>query len=797
MTLRRLALGPLFLSALLALSGCPGEDRAGQTPCNVDEECAEGEVCFAGYCEIDTSSNTGGKKDAGTAQDAGPPSDAGTPPVDSGMPDAGAGPDAGDVDGGLLDSGAAPDSGFDAGQIPDAGSALDAASAADASTPPDAGALPDAGANSDSGANLDAGVPVDSGAVSDAGAAPDAAAGIDSGIQGIDSGVDSGVDGGIDAGLTTMDAGPIIPAFSFTESVLPEGGSADRVTASPHPGSAVNTYYALAYARRLFVRETSDMAWSECSHTFLEIDAFDSAGDDPDRLVVAANDDDVYQSTNGCQSFSAMNLLQDCEAVVALDGGNVLAGCRDGLFLYKNAMWVEMASPLSGYDVEYVASDDLGDDIVAAARGQGIIISTNGGNSWSSVTTGLPDLDFADVEINPLVSGEAWAMVSGGLYQWQAISTSWTQRHTQNGPSFGLRPDVDDTILSYDWGDLTYSTNGGASFSSGDRRNNGLQRHHINDIAFNAADPTETLVASNGGLYLTGDTDFNPWTEFNQGIDTIEARALASENPGRLWICARDGVYATGMAPATWDFFDGAVNTDNFMCNDIWISESDPDRVVVAGTALHVSLNGGANFVIEGAAGNADNWNFNTIAGRGNRIIAGSGKRLHRSEDGALNFTPTLIAGDEHNYKDLALGPGDDPQLLIAAQDGLWLSDLDLSGFTDLSIGLPENDVHETAIVQDGTFVVFTDGGLSVRRSVAVPWAAPLDPDCSPEDLVPQGEGVIVVCRDALLYWEPGMADVSPIANTPSVPIRSMVLEDTGQIWLGTRGENVWKGTPQ
>ncbi|HCY77044.1 MAG TPA: hypothetical protein DHV28_14070 [Ignavibacteriales bacterium] len=156
----------------------------------------------------------------------------------------------------------------------------------------------------------------------------------------------------------------------------------------------------------------------------------------------------------------------------------------------------------------------------ASYYGRGLLKSTDGGNSWTNITAGLPSLTyFSRIKIRPGHTSELLAALgNSGLYRSINSGTNWTQI---------LSGRIDDVVFSSS-GDTVFavggssglrrSTNGGSSFSAfGSGLATGTRTHF--DIAkSNPAFMYAAVYSSTVNLYKSTDYGAN-WTALTTSSD--------------------------------------------------------------------------------------------------------------------------------------------------------------------------------------------------------------------------------------------------------------------------------------
>jgi len=264
--------------------------------------------------------------------------------------------------------------------------------------------------------------------------------------------------------------------------------------------------------------------------------------------------DGVYKSNDACKTWKQMGLptsehigkiLIDPRnsnvVYVASQGPLWSAGGERGLYkttdggqTWKAALTI---SPDTG--ISDIAFDPKNPDIIYAtayqrrrAVGQligggpegGIFKTTNGGNTWTKLSKGLPagDTGRAAVATDPRKPKTVYAIINAkreelGFYRSDDSGASWSKlsNYIGGGPEYYCELFVDpyraDTIWSVNV-NLEWSRDGGKTFTHVPH----LEGVHVDfhAVAFDPVDKNHIIVASDGGLYESYDEGLN-WRFFS------------------------------------------------------------------------------------------------------------------------------------------------------------------------------------------------------------------------------------------------------------------------------------------
>lgn len=354
----------------------------------------------------------------------------------------------------------------------------------------------------------------------------------------------------------------------------------------------------------------------------------------------------IYRSTNGGDSWERVLFVSDSTAAIDValkpDNPNVVYA----------AMWERVRG------LNYRKS---------GGHTSGLWKSTDGGNTWSEMTNGLPqgsNVGRPAIGVTPDDPNYVYAIYADdpgyflGVYRSTDAGSSWTQLNS-NGlenmyRSFGwyfgrIQPSPLDKDLVYVLGvSLHRTTNGGQSWVT--LADYGIGDIHVDHHALwiNPADGT-VINGNDGGIYASTNNGTS-WTKFyDLPISQFYAIAIDHSNPHRLYGGTQDNGTLRTWDGST-DNWDHILGGDGFYClvhpqnsNIIW-AESQYGN-------LQKSTDGGNDFnsALSGIDNNdRTNWSTPVVMDPTNPDVMYYGSmRVYRSTNGANSWTP--ISGDLTN----------------------------------------------------------------------------------------------------------------------------------------------------
>lgn len=232
--------------------------------------------------------------------------------------------------------------------------------------------------------------------------------------------------------------------------------------------------------------------------------------------LYAGTSNGVFRSTDGAATWTAVNTSLPAVDVRALGfdslTSTIYAGTSNGIFKTPEGLinWTATTTP-GNPDIRDLAIDTSVSPaaIYAGTAGSGVYMSTDGGDNWSAVNTGLTSTTINAVGTG-LNSGTAFAATATGLFKSTNYGTSWI--NTAN--SFSV-PDVRSILINTASALVIAGTNTGGAY-----------------------------LSSNGG---------DSWLAFNNGLPAdpvVQALSLDPGTPKRLYAGLEgQGVAAISLSP--------------------------------------------------------------------------------------------------------------------------------------------------------------------------------------------------------------------------------------------------------
>ena len=363
----------------------------------------------------------------------------------------------------------------------------------------------------------------------------------------------------------------------------------------------------------------------------------------------------IVQVTRSGGPFSAMSGRIGALAIRPSNGQFILGAAQGGIWLYDavTGKWVPKSNSESTQAIGSLAIAPSNDSIVYAGTGEGalsgdsyfgdgVIKSTDGGNTWTQVSGDyFRGVSMSRIVVDPTNANHVYAAVLRGRGGARRTSPTVHSRYgvwesTDGGANWNLIQEVQDTLGATDleidpqnpqilyssfWGDAIYkSTDGGASWSP---IMNGL--------------PAGNFAAAQTRFSISVSHPKGPRGVLYAGFDWVDAagrqpsRVFKSTNQGRSW-----SILPAGSGD---DTVEGYCGGQCFYDNVIEADPTNPDIVFAAGQ-------------------------FNYSIGSGG---------IFRSDDGGSTWKN--LGYEQHpDFHALAFNPANTAQVISGSDGGVWYS---------------------------------------------------------------------------------------------------------------------------
>ena len=380
-----------------------------------------------------------------------------------------------------------------------------------------------------------------------------------------------------------------------------------RVTAVHGVPQQPGTYYSGATGGGVWKTTDYGQSWHPISDGFFEtgsIGAIDVNESNPDILYVGTGSQGIrsnvilgrgiYKSTDagstwrhvGLRNMGQLGAVEshpnnpDIVYVAALgspfghgpdrgvyrtrDGG---ATWQKVLFVSDSTGFVDLAVNPSNPDELYAAAwraQRTPWTIISGAHEGGIYKSTDGGDSWTKLSMGLPQglIGKIGLDISRSMPNRVWALIEapgeeGGLYRSDDAGATWTQtanRPTQmiNRPFYYTRitaDPVDANTIYINNEPFFRSTDGGVTFTR-------VATPHTDnhDLWIDPNDPRVMIQANDGGVNVSRDGAATWSTQLNQATAELYSVEVDSRFPYWLYSGQQDNstIGVPSLPPASW-----------------------------------------------------------------------------------------------------------------------------------------------------------------------------------------------------------------------------------------------------
>jgi PKD repeat protein len=559
----------------------------------------------------------------------------------------------------------------------------------------------------------------------------------------------------------------------------PYGGRI-RALAVDNAGSV----YTGVFGRGLFKSSDGGMHWAPMNSGLADLFVNAVAVDDSGAIYVGTGEEQpastpaggarIFKSTNGGATWNAVFSLPSehwCVKTLAVSGGKVYAGTLGHGVLFSDnggLSWTSVSSGLTNLDVLALAAH--GSTIYAGTKGDGVFrlaLSPSGPTPWSSVSTGLGDLFINALTID--AAGTVYAGTNNGVFFSTSSGASWVQ--------FGLWwPGLCVNSLAVEGSGLVYA--GACLFGVAkstpwmpffpailpwEPANEGLSNANVKALAI---DNSGVLYAGTdgGGVYKSTDGGAI-WNGVNAGIPHLDVWALATDNSGTVYAGAYGGgVSRSSNGGSSWE----PINSGLFTLYIPSVVVDDQTASMYAADApfgVYKSTNEGASWdqVNSGIPPSCPLIyklvmdSFGVVYAVG--LDCAKGAQLYRSSNGGATWTipdPTPKAIPISLVED-GLGT-----LYAGTSGGFWKTGDGGASYVPLGPNLPDPTLMVSALANDpanpGTVYAGTWGGGILRST---------DGGATWMDLGLSGQGVMSL----------------------------LVRPDTGDLYAGTWGQGVLRST--
>ncbi len=523
---------------------------------------------------------------------------------------------------------------------------------------------------------------------------------------------------------------------------VPNGGGAGRVNSvRPLPGSTT-TWFACAPGGGLWKTTNSGTSWSIVGTDFLSSIGVSDVAIDPGNtniMYIATGDGDagdtyslgVLKSTDGGATWNTTGLswsvtqTRRCSRIIMHPSNSQLLICATSNGIWRTTdggvNWTQELS-VGCYEVTFKP----GDPSVVYGVSDQFYKSTDTGDNWSVVTTGLPtsgDSQRMAMAVTSANSDYVYVLASAnnsgllGVYRSTDSGTTFTTQTTTpnllgwnaNGGDTGgqgwydlcITVDPTDANIVYTGGvNIWKSTNGGTTFALNGHWFGGggvpyvhADNHYLGFIG------TRLTVGNDGGVFSTTNGGPN-WTDNSSNLAIAQQYKL-----GLATLNAN--LVLTGWQDNGTNLKNGAVHSEVYGGDGMECAIDATNSNIMYATLYYGSIqrstNGGAgwsNIVGSGGANEDENgaWVTPYVLGANQAHIFVGKSVVYKSTNSGGTFTASAAFGGTGDCNDMALAPSDNNIVFASKGGSLFKSTDNAATFAAVGAGLPGYFIEDIAV---------------------------------------------------------------------------------------------------
>jgi photosystem II stability/assembly factor-like uncharacterized protein len=217
--------------------------------------------------------------------------------------------------------------------------------------------------------------------------------------------------------------------------------------------------------------------------------------------------------------------------------------------VFSQNFWEQTNGPYGGSIKAFVINPTT-QDIFAGTSNGGVFRSTNNGDSWTAVNTGLTRTNVTALAINPATRDIFAGTLGGGVFRSTNNGDSWTAVNIDLTDTFvytlAINPATRDIFAGTHSGWVFRSTNNGDSWTA---VNIGLTDTAVLALAINASG--DIFAGAYFGVFRSTNNG-DSWTAVNTGLTNTNVYALAINASGDIFAGTGGGVFRSTNNGESW-----------------------------------------------------------------------------------------------------------------------------------------------------------------------------------------------------------------------------------------------------
>jgi photosystem II stability/assembly factor-like uncharacterized protein len=263
--------------------------------------------------------------------------------------------------------------------------------------------------------------------------------------------------------------------------------------------------------------------------------------------VVYANG---YRSFNGGTTFSQFTIAQGIfsYSYAFNSSSHVFAGTNNGVYRSNDngQTWTNISSDLPQLSFNNIIYENES-SILISSRNAGVFKSTNSGASWFQINNGLTDTDIFELYLK---EGKYFAgTATGKLFVSDNSGAGWSlvDDMSDAGRINSIYCEGNTIILGTYFKGIAFSSDNGSSW---EERNHNLFIPSLNDLAFGT---NEIFIASEYGIFYSGNNG-NTWARKNNGLPSTGITSVYRSSSGNIFCGVRNsGIYISSDNGDSWN----------------------------------------------------------------------------------------------------------------------------------------------------------------------------------------------------------------------------------------------------
>jgi photosystem II stability/assembly factor-like uncharacterized protein len=421
----------------------------------------------------------------------------------------------------------------------------------------------------------------------------------------------------------------------------------------------------------------------------------------------------LFRLTGGDNIWTFDSLILD-EAIfdLAVSGANLYAATCQGVILstdYGNS-WTQMNNGLPPNTcirtISAIPNGSGGTNLFAVPEGNGVFLSTDNGTTWTLANSGLSSMKcFAAIDTN-LFAGTS----GSGVFRSTNNGTTWTPVNNGLGDlDISYLAVIGSNIFARNWDGIFLSTDNGESWTEVSPDFPLINPRVICLIASG----TNLWAGSYGGIFLSTNNGTS-WTLTNYGLISSSINCFAVSGTNLFAGTEENGAFLSTDNGSSWSSINSGLK-DNFI-RALAISGTN----LFAGTfsGVFLSTNNGTYWTEVNSA--LTNIGISSIVVAGTNLFVGTGDGVFRSTDNGTSWTAVSIGLTNKNVYSLAVM---DSHLFAGTWGGgVFVSTNNGTSWTGANSGLQDLHIGSFAVSGPNLFTS-TGSGIFVSSNNGTTWS--------------------------------------------------------------------------